>query len=95
MLVAHGARFPKTRNIGALLVLARDNGVAVPAELARAERLTRYAVVTRYGGGTEPIAEDDRDTAIACAETVVQWAEGLVESTMEGGGPSEPDTPSE
>ena len=95
VLIARGARFPKTHDIGALLTLARREGAPVPEEFADARGLTQYAVTARYGNGAEPITEEERDEAIACAETVVQWAESLVESTMEGGSPSTPDTPSE
>jgi len=37
------------------------------------EALTKYAVVARYPGATEPVVEDDYHQAVAVAAAVVEW----------------------
>ncbi len=46
-----------------------------PDEVAQ---LTRYAVTARYPDDMGEMDEAERDAAVALAETVVAWAEGVI-----------------
>jgi HEPN domain-containing protein len=78
ILVLGGKRFPTTHDVAELLDLVAATGVAVPPEVARAKRLTPYAVAGRYPGVSEDADEEDYREALATAEAVVAWAEKLV-----------------
>jgi HEPN domain-containing protein len=58
-----------------LLTLLEEAGETIPESVRQAEDLTRYAVVTRYPGLTEPVTEAHYQEAVASAEAVVQWVE--------------------
>jgi hypothetical protein len=57
LLVKKGIAFPYVHDIAYLLTLVEQNAVQIPDPVGRAEDLTRYAVVTRYPGLTEPVSE--------------------------------------
>lgn len=78
ILVAQQHDFPKTHDIGELLDLVRDAGLAVPAELAEARRLTPYAVAGRYPRFGEDVSPDEWREAGALADRVVRWAEAVI-----------------
>jgi HEPN domain-containing protein len=75
MLLKKGVAFPYVHDLARLLTLLGEAGEEIPEAVRRAEDLTRYAVVTRYPGLTEPVTEAHYQEAIASAETVVHWAE--------------------
>jgi HEPN domain-containing protein len=60
VLLSRGIRFPYVHDLGALLSLAARHGVLVPDEIAAADRLTDYAVLTRY-----PVSDASRRTSTA------------------------------
>jgi HEPN domain-containing protein len=66
-----------------LLTLVEGSGEEIPEEARQAENLTRYAVVTRYPGLTEPETEAHYQEAVVNAEAVISWAEKVIER---GGG---------
>ena len=74
--------FPFSHDLARLMEICDDAGVALPAALADADRLTPYAVRLRYGSavvGSVPRAE-----AAAIAAEAVAWARGaLGGSTLE------------
>lgn len=84
VVVLGGNRFPKTHDIGELLDMVTAAGVAVPAEVRLAKRLTPYAVAGRYPGVSEDASEEDYREALATAEHVVRWAETLVAARNAG-----------
>jgi len=53
--------------------LLGESGEPVPEEIRQVEALTKYAVVARYPGATEPVVEDDYHQAVAVAAAVVEW----------------------
>jgi HEPN domain-containing protein len=73
VLAARSVEFPFTHDIGLLIQLCEDAGTPLPESLADVDRLTPFAVHTRYGAIFGP----DLDLAVAVgwvAETI-SWAE--------------------
>ncbi len=85
LLVALNMQPPRSHNIHLLLRLLEERGIdtIVPRRI-RAERLTVYAVETRYPDfGEEPSAEEAAE-ALSLAKQVVEWArEKLKEMRIE------------
>jgi len=75
MLMKKGIVFPYVHDLARLLTLLEEAGETIPESVRQAEDLTRYAVVTRYPGLTEPVTEAHYQEAVASAEAVVQWVE--------------------
>jgi HEPN domain-containing protein len=75
MLMKKRIAFPYVHDLARLLTLLEEAGEPIPESVKQAEDLTRYAVVTRYPGLTEPVTEAHYQEAVASAEAVVQWAE--------------------
>ncbi len=78
ILVLREIEFPRTHELGELLALAHQAGEPIPDDLWEASRLSRYAAHTRYPGGEHLATEDDYWDAVAIAERVVRWAEGII-----------------
>lgn len=78
VLILRQTDFPKTHDIVDLLLLLQDSGQEITEEILEAGRLSRYAVETRYPGPAEPISEDEYRQAVAVAERVLRWAEGII-----------------
>jgi HEPN domain-containing protein len=70
--------FPRTHDIGELLALLNKSEQKVPQELWKADELSQYAVETRYPGPAEPVTRREYRRAVATAQKVVKWAEGIV-----------------
>src|SRR5712691_3493846 len=75
VLMKKGIAFPYVHDLARLLTLMEETGEEIPESVRQAEDLTRYAVVTRYPGLTEPVTEAHYEEAVASAEAVVRWAE--------------------
>lgn len=75
LLIHRDAAFPYVHDLAALVSLLEDSGEAVPQEVKEAARLTRFAVATRYPGVDDAVTEDEHQTAISIAETVVAFVE--------------------
>ncbi|HEX3733540.1 MAG TPA: HEPN domain-containing protein [Solirubrobacterales bacterium] len=67
-----GGDFPFTHNLGLLMRLCEDNGLELPPDLQKADRLTPYAATVRYGLG-DPGTVDPVD-AQHWAALAVEWA---------------------
>jgi len=78
VLLSRRVEFPWTHDLGALLDLARQAGVAIPMDVAECVTLTRYATAGRYPRSVEPVSDDECGSAIRQAEAVVRWAEATV-----------------
>jgi HEPN domain-containing protein len=70
--------FPYTHDIRLLLTLLEESGVLIPEEIKQSERLTVYAVQTRYPGYSAPIKEKHYHEALSLAELVIAWAETFI-----------------
>ncbi len=71
-------RFPYHHDLAELLDLVQKAGPSIPKSVKAASRLTRFAVVTRYPGITEPIVREEYKRAVRIAEKVLRWAEKLI-----------------
>lgn len=78
VLVHLQVEFPKTHAVADLLDLVERTGLTVGPDIREANRLSRYAVTTRYVGLTEDITEVDYQKAVDVADRIVQWAESAV-----------------
>ena len=78
VLVLERIDFPRTRDVSELLGLLAQAGHSVPADVLIAETISDYASVTRYPGHRQPVGEEEYRRAVAVAEDVVRWAEGVV-----------------
>jgi len=78
VLALYALDFPRTHQIGELLEILRRAGHDLTEELARADRLSEYAVTTRYPKAAHPVDEVEYRQAIQLAEGVVRWAESVV-----------------
>jgi HEPN domain-containing protein len=76
VLIDRGIEFPFIHDLLRLLRLLEEAGEQVPQEIREADRLTRFATVSRYPGA-DPIPKSVYEDAVALAETVVNWASGL------------------
>lgn len=76
ILASRGVDFPFTHNVGLLLQLCEDAGLAVPEALAEADLLTPYGVTLRYGSGSPGTV--DRATALALSDQGVSWARSVL-----------------
>jgi HEPN domain-containing protein len=73
LLIKQGVAFPYVHDLARLLTVLEEAGETIPDPIRDAEGLTRYAVVTRYPGLAEPVAETQYEEAISAAEAVVRW----------------------
>lgn len=71
--------FRYVHDLEELMTGLRRNGLTAPEDVAEAVALTSYAFEARYPGHGEPVTEAEHRRAVALAETVVRWAESLVE----------------
>ena len=69
---------PRTHDVVLLSDLAREAGHVPPVDAVAAQRLTGYAVLTRYPADLGEIDEVERGQAVADARGVVEWAERVV-----------------
>ena len=76
--LANGIRFEFVHDLGRLLKELALAGIRIPKYLLSANRLTRFAVVTRYPGFSAPVTKTQHQRAVRIAERVVQWAERQV-----------------
>lgn len=75
LLIQRDVEFPYVHDIAQLLTLLERSGVEVPAQVRQAEKLTPFAVFTRYPGVAPPVQREEYEEALALAEAVVRWAE--------------------
>lgn len=75
VFIARRVTFPFIHDLAELLTLLQGSGEDLPLSTREAGWLTRFAVVDRYPGLTEPVSENDYASAIGMANAVVTWAE--------------------
>ena len=75
LLINRHVEFPYIHDIAQLLTLLERTGQEIPEPVRQAERLTRFAIFTRYPGVGPPVSHQEYEEAIAIAEEVVRWAE--------------------
>ncbi len=78
-LAARGVEYPRTHRLGDLLDLARDRGLAVPAEFDALHQLTPFAVEYRYEFFAEEVDKPlDRPAVLAEVRRLRGWVEALL-----------------
>jgi HEPN domain-containing protein len=85
VLMKKGVAFPYIHDLARLLTLLEEAQEEIPEAVKQAEDLTRYAVITRYPGVTEPVTDLLYREAVSQAETVVRWAEQQIVSSSQTG----------
>ena len=78
VLMQHAVEFPYVHDITQLLTLLEQAGQEIPPAVRQAERLTRFAVFTRYPGVAPAIRPEEYTEAMRVAGEVIQWAENLL-----------------
>ena len=78
LLIKRSIKFPYVHDIAQLLSLLEHSDQEIPEFVRKAEKLTRFAVITRYPGLTPPLKREEYRQAAVIAERVVRWAEGLI-----------------
>jgi len=79
LLIQNNIEFPYVHDLSRLLTLLEGAGQEIPESVKQVERLTRFAVFTRYPGISPPVTQEEYKEAVSLAEKVVRWAEGVVE----------------
>jgi HEPN domain-containing protein len=78
LLIQRAVAFPYVHDVAQLLTLVERAGVEIPPAVKQGERLTRFAVFTRYPGIASPIRPEELTEARRIAEEVIQWVEELL-----------------
>ena len=73
LLIKKGVEFPYVHDIAELLTLLEKTGQKLPKTIREGEKLTRFAVFTRYPGIAQTISQKEYEEAIKVAEEVVRW----------------------
>lgn len=73
-----GMAFPYIQDLKKLLEPLQASWIGVPARVALASGLSRYAVLGRYLGLARPVSKGQYRWALGTAETVLRWAEGTI-----------------
>jgi HEPN domain-containing protein len=69
--------FPKTHNLEAVMDLLPD-GFPLPPAIRQSAALTHFATTTRYSFDEPAVTQEEHREAVAMAQTVVKWAEGII-----------------
>jgi HEPN domain-containing protein len=83
LLIQRQVQFPYVHDIAELLTVLEAAGQDIPPAIRHAERLTRFAVFTRYPGIAPPILQEEYTEAVRLAGEVLQWAEHLLQRPPE------------
>ena len=78
LLIKHEVEFPYVHDIAQLLALLERAGHDVPGFVRDAERLTQFAIFTRYPGMAPPIKLEEYRESAMIAERVVRWTENII-----------------
>jgi HEPN domain-containing protein len=79
LLIKFGVEFPYVHDIAELLTLLEKASRAIPENIKQGERLTRFAVFTRYPGIAASVTHEEYEEALNLAETVVSWVQDQLE----------------
>ena len=80
VLVDRSTDCPCTHDIEELLATLEESGVPCPVASPEANRLTRYAVLTRYPGLAEAVTVEEYQSALLLAERILEWANDQIEN---------------
>ena len=74
-----GLSFRYTHDLEELVTGLNQQGFEIPAEIEAATLLTSFAWEARYPALSEPVTDKEYHDAVQKAETIVRWAESLIE----------------
>lgn len=80
LLIKHGVEFPYVHDLAELLTLLEQKGIVLPEIVKQGEKLTRFAVFTRYPGIASPVSHEEYEEALNLAKEIVHWVKGQIES---------------
>jgi HEPN domain-containing protein len=75
VFVHRGVAFPFIHDLDRLLLLLEHHGVKIPRYVKDSKELTRFSVVTRYPGFSDPVTKRQYRRAVRISESVLRWAE--------------------
>jgi len=78
LLIQYNIEFPYVHDLSRLLTVLEGAGQKIPESIKQAERLTRFAIFTRYPGISPPVTQEEYKEAVSLAEQVVRWAEEVL-----------------
>jgi HEPN domain-containing protein len=78
LLIKLDVNFPYVHDLAELLTLVEKTGQEVPELIRQAERLSKFAVFTRYPGIGPSIKEKEYRETVEFAARVVKWAENII-----------------
>jgi HEPN domain-containing protein len=81
VFICRGEAFPYIHELEKLLKRLEQNGLRIPKYIWDAEKLTPFAVVTRYPGLVGHVTQRQYRRAVRIATAVVRWAERQIERT--------------
>ncbi|MBM4308689.1 MAG: HEPN domain-containing protein [Deltaproteobacteria bacterium] len=80
LLIKQAVEFPYVHDLAELLTLLEQKGVILPEKVKQGEKLTRFAVFTRYPGIASPVSREEYEEALNLAEAIVHWVQNQIES---------------
>jgi HEPN domain-containing protein len=81
LLIRREIEFPYTHDLAKLASSLEKAAGQLPDSIRQAERLTQFAVETRYPGAAPAVGETEYREAVRLAEEVVRWAEGQLKTS--------------
>ena len=78
VFISRGEAFPYIHALEKLLRQLEQNGVKIPKYVWDAEKLSEFAVVTRYPGSVGPVTKRKYRRSVRIATAVLRWAERQV-----------------
>ena len=82
LLIKYGVEFPYVHDIAELLTLLEKASYTIPENIRQGERLTRFAVFTRYPGIAASVSHEEYEEALNLAEAVVSWVQNQLEERI-------------
>ena len=78
MVIFRGIEFPYTHDLSRLSTMLESSGEKLSEQIRKAGTLTKYARVLRYPANYGEVYDEDYRDAVAIAESVMLWAEGIL-----------------
>jgi HEPN domain-containing protein len=79
VFIGRSEPFPYIHELRKLLGLLKHNGLKIPKYVQEADKLSRFAVVTRYPAAVGPVTRRQYQRAVRIAAAVLRWAERQIE----------------
>jgi HEPN domain-containing protein len=82
VFVCRGERFPFIHDLDELLRMLERNRLKIPQYVRQANKLSPFAVLTRYPGAVAPVTQRQYRQSLRVATAVLRWAERQVEAVV-------------